>query len=267
MLAWCSISVASTVAPRGTRRHEARWLIASVVLRTKTTNRCRARPTNVATDCRAASYSRVDTWERWPAPRWTLLYHGSASVTALHHGLQRRCARRAVEVDVAAHRAVGERNLEVGTAESGKRAGDHAAHPTPSRATAASHCGQDGRLAAGHDLPGPDHGLRRVGAEVVGDVDPVARGQDHRVAAHARHGACRGRAAAAPPRRRPWRRPAPAPGSGRRWRRPGRPSAASTRCSSCPGCSRWRWPRSRPPRGGGARVAVDRRAPARRRAG
>ena len=54
-LAWCSTMVVSTTCPSGMRRQWARWLIASVVLRTKMTESVGRAPTKRPTVSRAAS--------------------------------------------------------------------------------------------------------------------------------------------------------------------------------------------------------------------
>ena len=62
----------------------ARTLIASVVLRTKTTSSPDGAPTNSATTSRVPSKASVATCDLIPLPRWTLLYHGMNASTALH---------------------------------------------------------------------------------------------------------------------------------------------------------------------------------------
>ena len=81
MLAWCSTGVLRTRAPAGSAA--ARTLIASVVLRTKTTSSLAGAPTNSATTARAPSNASVATCDLIPLPRWTLLYHGMNASTAL----------------------------------------------------------------------------------------------------------------------------------------------------------------------------------------
>ena len=81
MLAWCSTGVERTFVPGGSAW--ARTLIASVVLRTKTTVPSAA-PTNRATLSRAFSYASVEIRDFAPVPRWTLLYHGTNASTASH---------------------------------------------------------------------------------------------------------------------------------------------------------------------------------------
>ena len=61
-----------------------RTLIASVVLRTKTTASSARPPTNSATVSRASSNAAVETWDFSPLPRWTLLYQGTNASTASH---------------------------------------------------------------------------------------------------------------------------------------------------------------------------------------
>jgi hypothetical protein len=69
-LAWCSPSKTTVVVPAGSAR--ASRFSASVVLRVKITASPSRAPTNSATVSRARSYSKVERWERRPAPRWTL---------------------------------------------------------------------------------------------------------------------------------------------------------------------------------------------------
>ena len=61
-----------------------RTLIASVVLRTKTTASSARAPTNSATVSRASSNAAVETWDFSPLPRCTLLYQGTNASTASH---------------------------------------------------------------------------------------------------------------------------------------------------------------------------------------
>ena len=62
----------------------AKTLIASVVLRTKTTRSSSRAPTKPATAARASSKAAVDTRDLAPLPRCTLLYHGTNASTAAH---------------------------------------------------------------------------------------------------------------------------------------------------------------------------------------
>ena len=80
MLAWCSVVLESTRVPSGSEA--ASRLVASVVLRTNTTVSSARAPTKRATTSRAPSYSEVATCDLMPAPRCTLLYHGTKASTA-----------------------------------------------------------------------------------------------------------------------------------------------------------------------------------------
>jgi hypothetical protein len=59
-------------------------LIASVVLRTKTTASSARAPTKSATMSRASSNAAVESWDFSPLPRCTLLYQGMNASTASH---------------------------------------------------------------------------------------------------------------------------------------------------------------------------------------
>jgi hypothetical protein len=82
MLAWCSTGLLRTRVPAGIVA--AMTLMASVVLRTKTTWSSARAPTKVATEGRASSNAAVDTWDFAPLPRWTLLYQGTNASMAAH---------------------------------------------------------------------------------------------------------------------------------------------------------------------------------------
>ena len=82
MFAWCSTGVLSTRVPAGSEADST--LIASVVLRTKTTESSARAPTNAATSPRASSYAAVATCDLTPVPRCTLLYQGMNACTASH---------------------------------------------------------------------------------------------------------------------------------------------------------------------------------------
>jgi hypothetical protein len=56
-------------------------LSESVVLRVMIATSSARAPTNRAIVWRDASYSAVDTWDRYPAPRCTDAYSGSTSAT------------------------------------------------------------------------------------------------------------------------------------------------------------------------------------------
>ena len=80
MLAWCSAVLESTRVPSGSEA--ASTLIASVVLRTKTTVSSARAPTKAATTSREPSNSAVATCDLTPLPRCTLLYQGTKASTA-----------------------------------------------------------------------------------------------------------------------------------------------------------------------------------------
>ena len=82
MLAWCSTGLPRTRVPAGSAA--ASTLIASVVLRTRTTSSSRAAPTKARTSSRAPSNASVATCDLAPLPRCTLLYHGMKAATASH---------------------------------------------------------------------------------------------------------------------------------------------------------------------------------------
>ena len=62
----------------------ASTLIASVVLRTKTTESLARAPVNAATTSRVPSNASVATCDLMPLPLCTLLYHGMNDSTASH---------------------------------------------------------------------------------------------------------------------------------------------------------------------------------------
>src|ERR1039457_2203792 len=80
MAAWCSVSNMTTVADSGSEW--ASRFSASVVLRVNTTTSVAGAPTNARSTRLADSYTRLETWEAKPVPRWTLAYQGSSSLTA-----------------------------------------------------------------------------------------------------------------------------------------------------------------------------------------
>ncbi len=83
-LAWCSTSRTSTrpgVPSAAAGTTPAKRFSESVVLRVMTVTSSARAPTNRATAWRDASYSAVDTCERYPAPRCTDAYSGSTSAT------------------------------------------------------------------------------------------------------------------------------------------------------------------------------------------
>ena len=79
-LAWCSTGLPSTRVPGGSAA--ARTLIASVVLRTRTTSSPAGAPTKARTSSRTRSNASVATCDLAPLPRWTLLYQGMNAATA-----------------------------------------------------------------------------------------------------------------------------------------------------------------------------------------